>query len=150
MNVHVDVTVGQTVQWMHSTYKTLLTPVQSNGSLGIFESVCQPNTGPARHVHHDADETFYILQGEMTFWLEGELMKRGAGDCVFIPRGKHHTFVVVGSEPARMLVMMTPGGFEGFFAEVAARNLRAPEDMPEISAIGTRYHLEFVGPPLGA
>lgn len=150
MNVHVDGTVGQTVQWMHSTYKTLLTPGQSNGNLGIFESVCLPNTGPARHVHHDADETFFILQGEMNFWLEGELMTRGAGDCVFIPRGSQHTFIVVGSDPARMLVMMTPGGFEGFFAEVAARNLKAPENMPEIAEIGARYHLEFVGPPLGA
>jgi len=49
-----------------------------------------------------------------------------------------------------MLTVMTPGGFEGFFAEMAERNCRIPDDMDQIAAIGARFGLTFTGPPLGA
>jgi len=153
MNRHMtkpQVAPGTTVEWLHSTYKILLTPDQTNGELGLFEALCAPEAGPARHIHHKEDETFYILQGEVMFWLEGETMTRNAGECVFIPRGKEHTFHVVGPNPARMLVAMTPGGFEGFFPAMAAGAYRIPEDMPTVVETGWAYNLEFTGPPLKA
>jgi len=48
-----------------------------------------------------------------------------------------------------MLTIMTPGGFEQFFVEVASENLRIPQDMVRISEIGVKYDLEFTGSPLG-
>jgi Mannose-6-phosphate isomerase len=150
MNMHVTAEPGKTVHWLHSTYKTLLTPRESAGVLGIFESVSAPDSGPPRHIHHKEDETFYVLQGEVVFWLEGKTFTKGPGDVVFVPRGKEHTFHVVGREAARLLTILTPGGFEGFFPAVAARNLRIPEDMAEVVQVGAGYNLEFTGPPLKA
>jgi hypothetical protein len=57
---------------------------------------------------------------------------------------------VLGSEPCRHLVILTPGGFEGFFADMAQGRFRIPEDMEQIGASAARHSLRFTGPPLGA
>jgi hypothetical protein len=66
----------------------------------------------------------------------------------FIPRGTPHTFLVLSDTPSRHLVIMTPGGFEGFFAEMAAGQYAIPDDMPRIEESAARFNLSFVGPPL--
>jgi quercetin dioxygenase-like cupin family protein len=150
MTQHLLAKPGDSVHWLHSTYTALLTPAQSDGALGIFECLSAPEFGPPRHVHREEDETFYILSGEVVFWLEGETMTKTAGDVVFIPRGKEHTYHVVGPDPARLLVMMTPGGFESFFFAVAAAGHEVPRDMEPMARLAADFNLEFTGPPLKA
>ncbi|MFC3642525.1 cupin domain-containing protein [Aquibium oceanicum] len=116
----------------------------------VLETVSPPNSGPPRHVHRDADETFVVLSGDVQFWLEGETFTRGPGQAVFVPRGKGHTFRVVGGEPSRSIVILTPGRFEGFFREMAEGRFRIPEDMPAVVDSAARFQLTFTGPPLGA
>ncbi|MDW6023468.1 quercetin 2,3-dioxygenase [Mesorhizobium sp. BAC0120] len=148
MNKHVTVSPGETVSWQASTYKVLLTADMSGGQMGVFEAVAAPDSGPPRHVHQREDETFYILSGEAIFWLDGETRTVGPGDVVFAPRGKPHTFHVIGPNPARWVTILTPGGSEAFFLEMAAGNYRIPQDISEVARIAARYDLEFVGPPL--
>ena len=118
--------------------------------MSITDSVSPPNSGPPRHIHHDADEAFVILTGNVEFWMAGERFLRGPGETAFIPRGTEHTFRVVSDTPSRHLVTLTPGGFEGFFAEMAAGQFRIPEDMPAIEESAARHNLSFTGPPLSA
>jgi quercetin dioxygenase-like cupin family protein len=136
------------VEWLGVHYKTILKPEESGGAISVVDSVSPPNSGPPRHIHHDADETFVILTGDAVFWLEGEEFTRGPGQTMFVPRGKQHTFRIVSDSPARHLVILTPGGFEGFFSEMAAKYYRIPEDMPAIAECAARYQLSFTGPPL--
>ena len=75
---------------------------------------------------------------------------RGPCRSIFIERGKEHTFRIVSDIPARHLLILTPGGFEGFFSKMAAERLRIPEDMEEITNIAANYQLTFTGPQLGA
>jgi quercetin dioxygenase-like cupin family protein len=138
-----------TVEWMGVAYRTVLSTSETGGKMSIVDSVLPVNSGPPRHVHMREDEIFYILSGECEFWLEGDTFTRGPGETVFIPRGKEHTFRVIGEKPCRHLVMFTPGGFEGFFHEMAHGRFRIPEDMPAIEESATRHHLTFTGPPLG-
>lgn len=138
------------VEWLGTWYKTTLHTDATGGVLSITDSIGQPGSGPPRHIHDDADETFVMLNGAAQFWLEGTLLERRAGETVFVPRGKEHTFRVISEQPSRYLVIMTPGGFEGFFAEMAAGRCRIPEDMEKIVEIAARYHLRFTGPPLDA
>ena len=138
----------QAIKWLGTVYKTLLSAAQTGGNLGMFESVDQPGYGPPRHIHHQEDETFFVLSGEVSFWIAGQTKALGPSEAAFIPRGIEHTFRILGTLPARMLTIMTPGGFDGFFAEMEQNNLRIPEDMEKISAVGDRYHLTFTGPPL--
>lgn len=146
-----DHILGQdAIEWLGVQYKTILTTDATGGTMSITDTVSPPNSGPPRHVHQDADETFVLLTGETEFWLEGETFARGPGETAFVPRGKQHTFRVIGDLPSRHLIILTPGGFEGFFAEMAAAQLRIPDDMEIINLIASRYDLVFTGPPLGA
>jgi quercetin dioxygenase-like cupin family protein len=138
------------VEWMGTQYKILLTPDQTGKNIGMFESLDQPGYGPPRHIHHQEDETFYVLTGDVEFWMKGCSTTHGPGDVVFIPRGVEHTFRISSETPARMLTIMTPGGFENFFIEMEANRLRIPDDMKQVVSIGEKYHMSFTGPPLGA
>lgn len=139
---------GTTVSWLHSVYKILITPDETGGLLGMFATVGKPHSGPPRHIHHNEDEVIHVVEGEVLFWLEGETFTRGAGDTVFIPRGREHAFHILSETPARFVTCMTPGGFESFFAAVANRGLQIPQHMPEISAVAATYGCEFTGPPV--
>jgi quercetin dioxygenase-like cupin family protein len=137
------------INWLGVDYRTLLTMGETGGSMSIVDSLSPPRSGPPRHIHHDADEAFVVLTGDVEFWVEGDRFIRGPGQAAFVPRGKEHTFRIVSDIPSRHLVILTPGGFEGFFAEMAAGQFRIPEDMPAIVQSAERYHLSFTGPPLG-
>ena len=142
--------ITQPLTWNGSQFIIRARTSETNDALGIFESIDQPSEGPPRHIHDDADETFVILSGEAEFWLNGTLSQHSAGETVFIPRGAEHTYRVLGNQPARMLTIMTPGGFEDFFTEMAEGGYRIPQDMGPIMEIAARYQLRFTGPPLAA
>ena len=135
------------IDWLGVQYKTILTPAQSGGAMSIVDSLSPVGSGPPRHVHETEDEAFIIMTGLCKFWLEGDEFTAGAGESVFIPRGKEHTFKVIGDAPCRHVLILTPGGFEGFFADMAAGQFRIPEDMPAIEGSAKRHNLVFTGPP---
>lgn len=116
--------------------------------MSIVDSLSPLGSGPPRHVHHKEDETFVMITGTCKVWIEGEEILAGPGESVHIPRGKEHTFKVVGHEPSRHLVILTPGGFEGFFADMAAGQFQIPGDMAAIEEYAQRHNLTFTGPPL--
>src|SRR4051812_50079945 len=84
----------------------------SAGELGVIEVGAGPDfPGPPLH-HHDFDETFYILDGELTFQLGDALRTAGPGEVVFAPRGAHHALANLSGAPARYLIICNPGGVE--------------------------------------
>jgi quercetin dioxygenase-like cupin family protein len=120
---------------------------QTNGALTALENVIPPGQGPPAHVHAAQDEFWWVIEGELRFRLGGELSRAPAGSFVFVPRGTPHSFQNVGAEPARMLVMFTPAGMEGFFDRLAA----LPEGAAGPDAfrtLGSEVGMEVVGPPL--
>ena len=95
---------------------------QSAGELSIIELRLAPGwDGPPLH-HHDFDEAFYVLAGELTFQLGERRRVAGPGEVVFAPRGSHHTLANHGSSGARYLLVCTPGGFERYFDRLAAEH----------------------------
>lgn len=146
----VDSSLGPgAVEWLGTHYRTILETSATKGAMSITDTVGPPGSGPPRHVHRDADETFVLLAGDCEFWLNGETFFRSPGEAVFVPRGLEHTFRVAGHRPSRHLIILTPGGFEGFFGEMSGGGYSIPADMDAIAGIAARYHLEFTGPPLG-
>lgn len=142
-------TDSQVVTWAGTEYRMLFAAGDGAGQVGIVESVSPAGSGPPRHVHHDADETFYVLSGHVDFWVDGETLSRGPGEVAHVKRGAEHSFQVHDDGPGRHLVILTPGGFEGFFWEMASGAYAIPEDMARITEIARRYKLSFTGPPLG-
>ena len=115
---------------------------ETGGALSLMENRVAPGfPGPPLH-HHDFDETFYVLEGELTFQVVNELVTAGPGDVVFAPRGVAHTFANRGDAPARILLVCTPAGFERYFARMAAeRSGVAPPDwalqpIPPVTTVG--------------
>ena len=136
------------IDWNGIKYRTILSTEATNGHMSIVDSLSPVGSGPPRHIHEAEDETFVIVTGRCKFWLEGEVFERGPGETAFVPRGSEHTYRVVGDMPCRHLVILTPGGFERFFAEMAAAQFAIPDDMPSMLEAAGRHHLRFTGPPL--
>jgi quercetin dioxygenase-like cupin family protein len=148
--MHEELSGPGVIEWLGVRYKTILPATETGGALSVVDSLNPVGSGPPRHVHEQEDETFVILVGEYEFWMEGQTIPKKAGETVFVPRGREHTFRVVGARPSRHLTIHTPGGFETFFAEMAQGGFRIPEDMEQIATAAARHNLRFTGPPLEA
>ncbi len=118
---------------------------QTAGLLTFVEGTQTPGTGPPLHVHDDADELFYILEGRFTIFCGNEAFDARPRSLVYVPRGTPHRFVT-GAEPGRMLLLYLPGGFEGYFLDRAAREAAAGSQLSaaELDAIGRRYGMRLV------
>lgn len=125
----------------------------TGGAFVLGENVSRPGGGPPPHIHHREDETFYVLRGEYEFLVGGRRIRAGAGSVVYGPKGIPHTFENVGTEPGRMLALVTPAGIEGFFEEVGEEATDAsspprfgPEEIERLLAAAPRYGIEMLPP----
>ena len=91
------------------------------------------------HRHNREDEYSYVVSGRMGALLGDDVVEAGPGDLVFKPRGQWHTFWNAGDEPARILEIISPAGFERFFAELVALGgvAAAPPEVVASSAAAT-------------
>ena len=113
--------------------KILLRGEDSENSVALLEDAVPPGWGGPPLHHHGWDEAFYVLAGELTFQLEGQVVTKPAGEVAFAPRGVHHTFANLSEAPAAYLVVCTPAGFERYFD---ADGTWTPDDLPERFAVG--------------
>jgi quercetin dioxygenase-like cupin family protein len=124
------------------------------GRVAVTENWAPRGYGSPLHVHHNEDEWFYVLSGELTFWVDGEVIDAPAGSFVYGPRDLPHTFTV-SSDDARFLLVIEPAGFEQFLLELsepaqaatlppATLTPPAPETM---MAAAAKYGIEILGPP---
>ena len=122
----------------------LLRSEQSEEHIAVMDNTVGAGfPGPPLH-HHDFDETFYVLEGELTFQLEDEVFTRKAGELAFAPRNVPHTFANLSGAEARTLIVCTPAGFERYFDRMAAERAgveplaSALEPYPETIVVGPR------------
>jgi quercetin dioxygenase-like cupin family protein len=96
------------------------------------------------HRHSREDEYSYVTEGRVGALLGDEVVYGEPGDLIFKPRDQWHTFWNAGDQPARILEIISPAGFERFFAELGEALSESPEPDPEgLAALGARYGLEF-------
>jgi quercetin dioxygenase-like cupin family protein len=122
-----------------NTSNVLLRGEESDGHLAVVEL---SGVGRPPLHQHDFDETFLVLEGELTFQLGDERFTRGAGELAFAPRGVAHTYANLTGAPARVLMVITPAGFERYFARLSAKRQGseppewACEPVPEVTILG--------------
>lgn len=98
-----------------------LTGDDTGGHYSLVEHTVAPRfPGPPPHLHRIYSQVFSIIEGTVTFRLGERTVHASAGALVHVPVGVAHTFSNPGDEPARMLEIDAPGGFEGYFVELAA------------------------------
>jgi quercetin dioxygenase-like cupin family protein len=145
---------GQPIWFLRNRMTIKATAETTNRAFGLVESWMAPGFSPPLHVHRREDESFYVLEGELTMRCGERTFRAAAGAFVFLPRDVPHTFVVEGDTPARMLTLLTPGGGEGVFIDGGRRPEHdglPPATAPDIEAlkrVSARYEVEIVGPPM--
>lgn len=152
MNIQTDIAApaAPAVRWLGTEYLTAVSSAASGGRFGSFFATVPAGEGPPLHVHDGEDEAIHVLEGAADFWLDGTRSRLVAGQGVFLPRGIPHTFrAPPGARPLRLLGVVTPGGFEGFFAAMAAGGT-GPHDPAALQAAANGWRVRFLGPsPLG-
>jgi len=112
------------------------------------QATMPPGLASPYHTHHNEDEAFYVLDGQVRFICDGKWLDAGAGTWVYGPREIPHGFKVVGARPARMLFLCAPAGFEKFVLELCAPMdaVPGPPDMTKLMAAAARFNIDIHGP----
>ena len=117
---------------------------ESGGGFSLVEHPMPPRSlGAPLHRHSREDEYTYVIEGTVGAQLGDETVYGEAGDLIFKPRGQWHTFWNAGDQPARILEIISPGGFEGYFdGMVELLGHGGPPDPAAVVRLAGEYGLE--------
>lgn len=118
---------------------------ETAGRFSLLEAVEPPGFGPPLHIHRDAAEAFYVLEGEYIIFIEGRESRCPAGSFIFIPAGIPHGFRV-GIVASRKLNLYAPAAMVGYFDELAEGTKRGSLDPADVADVAKRYSMEVIGP----
>ena len=143
------------IGWIGGTiHQITMDGAQTERRLTLLRTTFQQGAASPVHVHDRDDETFCVLDGQMTIWAGGERWQVGAGDTAFLPRGLPHAYLV-DSPTADVLTVCAPSGIEDFFM-AAGWDLRTPVpsgwsvDLDALGPLGERAGQRVLGAPLSA
>jgi mannose-6-phosphate isomerase-like protein (cupin superfamily) len=134
---------GERLSFAGVTIVVRVTSEASGGAFSLFEEV-PPLLDTPLHVHRDQDELFYVLEGKHVYRVGDEEYAVGPGGLVFAPRGIPHSQRRVVSGEGRQLVVTTPGGFEGFFRELAAAEEAGTIGRDAYAAASARFGITWL------
>lgn len=144
---------------------TLKAGAEESTIWSTFEAEVAPGFDVGAHLHQEAEEVFYVLEGELDLlafhptaktngdWRTWEsatgttVFRGGPGSFMFVPAGCPHAFFNPGTEPARMLFLVSPAGHELYLQELT--DLLAVEgspDLAEIAALRARHDIHQLTP----
>ena len=145
----------------HSTTRVLgvvnlckATKQETDGVFSFFVSTVPAGEGIPNHTHLKEDEAYYILEGEFEIYdtTNGNTLTVGPGSYVYVPKGVNHGFKCIGSETGRMLLIITPGGLEGFFEGIGQIITdinnpppppSGPPDFARAAQVAAQYNVTF-------
>jgi mannose-6-phosphate isomerase-like protein (cupin superfamily) len=141
--------------YMGNVMTFLVNSEQTGGTFSMTEYLSKPGNEPPAHVHDREDEFFYVLEGRIDAYIGKELLSVGQNEGAYFPKLIPHTFRIL-TPQLRMLIWMSPGGFEGYFREMSepARSLGLPEhaanygevDMGHALRAGKERGISFLSP----
>jgi len=128
-----------------STIDFKVATADSGGAILVIENTNRGRGGPARHLHVEQDELFYVVNGQYLIEVGAERFDLRPGDVLLAPRTIPHVWAHVGDDVGRLLITFTPAGrMEAFFREVSKTNAMPAQD----PAFWRAHGMELVGPPL--
>ena len=123
----------------------MATAVSTAGALSLLEATEPAGFGPPMHIHHDAAEAFYVLEGEYLIFIRDREFSCPAGSFVFVPAGEPHGFRV-GATASRKLNIYTPAAMVGYFDELSVAIANEQADPEFLSQMALGYSMEILGP----
>jgi quercetin dioxygenase-like cupin family protein len=122
----------------------------TGGAFDYFEVEVAPHGGPPLHVHHRQEETIHVLSGRFKVQIGHETFHCEPGGFAFLPAGRPHAFLNLTAEPARLIVVYTPGGGHRFYEELGPLTRNGVPDRATVAALFEKYDMTLAGPPLSA
>jgi quercetin dioxygenase-like cupin family protein len=119
---------------------------QTNGAVSVVEHPFPVGALVPAHLHTVEDEYSIVTEGEIGFRSGDREVVLGAGGYITKPRGEMHAMWNAGTVPARMIEIISPSGFENFFRELSELRSDGPPDLEVLTALATRYGLQFGQP----
>jgi len=113
---------------------------ETNRAFSIVEHAVQPRTLVPPHLHHDTDEYSYVVEGQFGARIGDEILLAGPGDYILKPRGIPHTFWNPTDKVARLVEIISPAGFEKFFAEAGELFTQGPPEVERVGALAAKYN----------
>ena len=113
-------------------YTFLATTAETDGAYFTLEGAVPPGAGPPPHIHHDQDESLYVVEGQLEIMVDGQVREAKAGDFVHISKGSPHNFINRSQAPAKLVATFVPAvNAEQFFRdamkETQDRNATPPQ-----------------------
>lgn len=140
-----------TIALVGDVYRILASGKETGGSYCLMEATVFAGGGPPPHIHSREEEGFYVLEGEVAFYVDEERMVGTPGDSFHIPRGTIHRFKNETDQVARMLVWVTPSGLEEMFLRVGQEvddptvpPKVLPDEIERLLAIAPEYGIDIL------
>jgi quercetin dioxygenase-like cupin family protein len=142
---------GEAKWWLGVSLATIKATGKETGGRYTLVEVLEPEGAEAPlHVHHNEDEAFWVLEGDLTFEVGDEMIKASPGAFLFGPSAVPHRYTV-DSGPARLLFVLSPAGFEEFIyatSEPAKERILPPPpdeaEMEQLGAVARQYGCELL------
>lgn len=148
----VDPNEGQKLMIAGGEYRIIVSGMQTGGTFAVIEMSVPPGAGPNPHSHPDFEESFYVLEGEISFKYESGNYTAKENSFISIPKGGMvHGFKNLTNTPAKLLCTVIPAGLDAFFQEVAGfmenKALYSESEVKEnLNLISEKYGQKMYGP----
>jgi quercetin dioxygenase-like cupin family protein len=133
---------GEAMSVMGAQVRFLCAASETEKAWSLMEVQLPAHAGPPPH-HHPWDEAYYVVEGEVTFSLDGRERLVRAGDFVYAPAGTVHGFAGASANPARLIIFDAPAHAEAFFRDVDREVKEMPHDLAKVPVIGSRHQIHF-------
>jgi mannose-6-phosphate isomerase-like protein (cupin superfamily) len=136
---------GRSVDLGNFAMSVKATADETGGAFSLLEANEPAGFGPPMHIHRDAAEAFYVLEGEYIIFIAERQVVCPAGSFIYVPAGTLHGFRV-GDVPSRKLNLYSPAAMVGYFDDLSAALVAGEADDDRLVQIALRHGMEVIGP----
>lgn len=146
---HLPPMQGTNYDWENDHTFVKVSAADTGGAYTLMEDNLKANFALGLHRHDHHAETFYFLEGDVDFYVDGDWLRATPGTTIHVPPGVPHACRVADGKPARMLMIYQPSGFDGFLAEMGGMSAEDFEDEARMAALNEKYDIIPMGPVPG-
>lgn len=137
---------GPNYDWSADHTYVKVSAQDTGGQYTLMEDNLKSTFALGLHLHRYHAETFYILSGDVDFYIDGDWMTATPGTCIHVPPGLPHACTLAkGTEAGRMLMIYQPSGFDGYLAELATMTEADFADQSKMEALNDKYDIVNIG-----
>jgi quercetin dioxygenase-like cupin family protein len=136
---------GRSYDWTRDHTFVKVSTADSGGAFALMEDNLKVEFALGLHLHRQHTETFYILDGEVNFWIDGDWMTAAPGTCIHIPPGIPHAVDLPPGRTGRMLMIYQPSGFDQYLAELKSMTDEQLGDEKLMEQLDIKYDIINLG-----